>query len=160
MSRQRGRGTRFESGLVRWWTRRTGDHVWRPAPGGAHDQGDVHGIVAHGCRGIAECKDYADWCRADLRRWQAETAAECSNADADFALLVVHRSGCDASGRSESFGRNHCFLRLCDLPRVHLGLAGRMWPGTDVDEVSRMTWVDVDLADVADMVTAERDEVV
>lgn len=161
MSRQKKKGTAFETGLVRWWSARTGDQrAHRLAPGGVRDLGDVGGIFSHGCEGIAECKDYASWSASDLERWEAEAEAECENAGADFVLLVVHRRGCDATGRAQSFGGNHCFVRLRDLPALHLGLARRSWPGTQVDEMTDGTWLDVELRDVADMVMAERDEVV
>lgn len=161
MSRSKDKGTAFESGLVRWWAARTGDQrVHRLALSGAADHGDVGGIFSHGCEGIAECKDHARWAASDLARWQAEAEAECANADAAFVLLVVHRRGCDATGRAPSFGGNHCFVRLRDLPALHLGLARREWPGTQVDEVTDGAWADMRLADVADMVMAERDEVI
>lgn len=161
MNRSKRKGTAFESGFVRWWAQRTGDdRVHRLALHGAEDQGDVGGIWSHGCRGVAECKDHADWGPADLARWQAEAAAECENANAEFALLVVHRRGCDASGRSPSFGRNRCFVRVRDLPRLHLGLALRAWPGTDVDEISESTWVEMTVSDAADMAVAEGEEIV
>ena len=161
MSKQKAKGTEFESGFVRWWRRVTGDErAHRAALAGSADEGDVHGLYAHGCTGIAELKNYADWKPSDLVRWEAETEAERGNAGADFALLVVHRRGADSTGRSASFGTNWCFVRLAELPVLHLGLARRMWPGSPVDDVTEDTWARLRLSDVAAMVMAGMEEIV
>lgn len=162
MNKSKKRGTAFESAFCKWWKRRTGDdRVRRSVLAGRNDVGDIHGIFAHGAEGIVECKDHKTWSRANLDEWKAETEVECANAGADFALLVVHKANCDATGLAPSFARNHCFIRLCDLPTVHLGLAGRMWPhGSPVEEINGSVWARFDLGEVADMMMAEQDEVV
>lgn len=115
MSRQRDKGTKFETACAEWLRARLGDpRIERRAPHGSHDLGDLYGIWAHGLHGIAECKDHAEWGDADAARWQAETLRERGNADAGFALLVVHRKGCGAA----RFGLNWCAVTLADLLRM------------------------------------------
>ena len=137
------KGTRFETACVRYLRKRLEDErIDRAAMRGNRDAGDIHGLVAHGYRGIVECKDYATWGKADLRRWQEQTINERGNADADFALLVVHKRGCGAS----RFGENHCYMQVRDLERVIGGtmtvLAGDaakdMWVRVTADDACRM----------------------
>ena len=49
MSRQRKKGTAFETALVRWLRERLGDgRIERRALHGSRDIGDVYGLVCHG----------------------------------------------------------------------------------------------------------------
>jgi hypothetical protein len=143
MSRQKAKGTAFETACVRYLRERLGDdRIERRALHGNGDMGDLFGLYAHGHEGIVECKDYASWSKADLRRWQEQTVNERGNADADFALLIVHKKGCGA-GR---FGENHCYMQIRDLERVMGGdfrcLAGDtakgMWVRVTADDACRM----------------------
>lgn len=115
MNKPKQKGTAFETACARWMQRRLDDdRIERRALHGSNDMGDLYGIWAHGYHGIAECKDYKSWSDADLARWLNETVAEKDNADADFALLIVHRSGCGES----RFGKNLVWLTVGDLMRI------------------------------------------
>lgn len=150
MSKSKSRGTRFETACVRFLRKRLDDErIERRALAGAHDMGDVFGLVAHGHSGIAECKDYSKWGRADLDRWKAETVAERGNADADFALLVVHKTACG----ERRFGENHCFMQVRDLERV-MGGDFRVLAGDTAKEM----WVRVTLEDACRMMLGDYGE--
>lgn len=113
------KGTAFESNLIRYLqTALDDERIERRALHGAQDRGDVYGIRAHGFEGIAECKDYARYSEYDLDRWKEQTLAERDNADAGFALLVVHRKGKSAKAGSASFGKNVAWLTVADLRRI------------------------------------------
>lgn len=147
-NRSKAKGTQFESAVVRWLRSMLDDErIERRALHGAKDMGDVFGIRAHGYEGIAECKDYRAWSRADLERWKAQTLAERDNADAGFALLVVHRHGCNSKADSPSFGENHCFVTIGDLMRIS-GMGEPKSPWADAEFV----WVDLRLADAASLI--------
>lgn len=146
------KGTAFETACVKWLRHRLDDdRIDRRALSGSHDMGDLYGIWAHGLRGIAECKDYADWGDASLAKWQHETIREKGNADADFALLIVHRSGCGES----RFGRNHCFMTIGDVLRAS-GNGGAA--STSVDVGTRATWVCMTLDDACRLIEGSQVE--
>ena len=143
MNRAKQTGTKFESGLVRYLRSKTGDdRIRRFALSGSDDEGDVGGIYAHGMRGIAECKSHKSVTPALVARWKEETLRERGNADADFAALVVHVSGRDATGRKASFGQNRVLLTWEDaiqlnecadfVPGLRRACEDR-WIETDVD---------------------------
>ena len=143
------KGTAFETACVSWLRKRLDDgRIDRRALKGAHDMGDLYGIWAHGLRGIAECKDYADWGDAELFKWQHETVNEKGNADADFALLIVHRKGCGES----RFGRNHCYMTVGDVMRA----SGNVMAAVDVG--TRATWVCMALEDACRLIEGSQVE--
>lgn len=143
MNKPKAKGTKFETACVKFLRERLGDdRIDRRALHGAHDMGDLHGIFAHGHEGIAECKDYAKWSKADLDRWKCQTECERGNADADFALLIVHESGV---GKAR-FGQNSCYMQVRDLERVMGGdfrcIAGEsamdMWVRVTLEDACKM----------------------
>lgn len=120
MSRQRAKGTRFETAIARWLCVRTnsdGSTIYRKALSGARDAGDIH-IEAHGMVGIIEAKDHKQVAPALVERWQDQTIAERNNAHAEFGLLVIHTTGCGATEKSPTFGRNIVRMTLRDLSRI------------------------------------------
>ena len=60
MSRQRTKGTAFETQLVDWLNERFhGERTFhRLGMGGVHDTGDVWGLFAHGKQVVVECKNH------------------------------------------------------------------------------------------------------
>lgn len=136
-------GTVFESGFVRYLRRKTGDdRIRRLALSGSEDEGDIGGIYAHGLRGIAECKSHKTVTPALVSRWKEETLRERGNADVDFAALVVHVRGRDATGRKASFGQNRVLLtwedaiqlnECADFVRGMRRACEDRWIETDVD---------------------------
>ena len=143
MSKQRSKGTSFETGIVRYLRERLNDNrIERRALHGNYDLGDIWGLRAHGYEGIVEAKDYARFGPADLAKWREQTVIERGNADADFALLVVHEKGC---GKAR-FGQNSCHMQIRDLEKIVGGtfrcLAGdrttSMWVRVTLDDACRM----------------------
>ena len=116
--------------------------------GGAHDMGDLYGIYAHGLAGIAECKSYKRYGRADVEEWRRQTLAERDNADADFAVLVIHNPGCGGDAKSPTMGRNRVDLTIGDLCNVSVGMLCLMaepddhWVTIDLDELARLIRAD------------------
>lgn len=143
MSRQKAKGTTFETACVNFLRKRLGDdRIERRALHGARDLGDIFNIFAHGFEGIAECKDYKRWGKADLDEWKGQTVAQRGNADADFALLIVHEKGCG----EKRFGQNSCYMQVRDLAKVMGGdfrcLAGEsamdMWMRVTLEDACQM----------------------
>ena len=89
-SRQKAKGTRFESSVVRYMREALGDdRIERRALHGTQDMGDIYGIRAHGWDVIAECKSHKEVTPALVAEWREQTLRERENADAGAALLVV-----------------------------------------------------------------------
>jgi hypothetical protein len=147
VSRQKEKGTRFETACVRYLRKRLEDErIDRAAMRGNRDAGDIHGLVAHGYLGIVECKDVADVPKSRLDKYRQQTIVERGNANADFALLVAHRKGVGET----RFGENDCHLQVRDLERVMGGeftcLAGdtakEMWIRTDLETICKFIMSD------------------
>lgn len=91
MSRQRDKGTRFETAFVAYERRALGDHgIRRAAPSGSRDEGDVHGISCGAGEIVVECKDCR---RYELREWLRQADAERDNAGADLGVVAFHLNG-------------------------------------------------------------------
>lgn len=86
MSRQKQKGTRWESAIVTYLRERGWPHAERRALNGAKDQGDVAGIVGI----VIEAKDQA---RHSFAEWLDEANQERDNAHADLAVVWAHRRG-------------------------------------------------------------------
>lgn len=147
VSRQKAKGTAFETACVRFLRARLGnDGIERRALHGTGDQGDLFGLEAHGKRGIVECKDYAKWGNALLAEWQRQTVDERGNAGADFALLVIHK----ANVGDKRFGDNHCFMQIRDLEVVIDGIMTVL-----AGETAKDMWVRVTLEDACRMMLGD-----
>lgn len=115
----KAKGTAWETNVVRYLQEALDDErIERRALHGAADRGDVYGIRAHGLEGIAECKDYKRYGDADVREWERQTLTERDNAEAGFALLVIHRPGKSPKAGAKSFGQNLVRLTVADLMRM------------------------------------------
>lgn len=147
MSRQKAKGTRWETEVCRHMRDRLGDdRIERRALHGNRDMGDLHGIAAHGFTGIAECKAHATVTPALVGAWREQTVVERVNSGADFALLVV-KNPRHATGEA----RAHVTLR--DLARIAMPVmvcdgwedeADRWWTVMTLDEaldlIGGKTW--------------------
>ena len=136
-NRSKAKGTRFETACALFLSEKTGCEVERRALHGAKDLGDLFGLKAHGYTGIAECKNYKAITNSELDSWKEQTIAERGNADADFALLLVHKPATNGSDpNAKTFGNNLCYVQLRDL----LKLAG---PFVEAHEL----WVCLSMSD-------------
>lgn len=143
MNKPKARGTSFESAIVRYLRKRLDDdRIERRALHGNYDLGDIYGLRAHGYEGIIEAKNFKSYGPADLAKWREQTVTERGNADADFALLVVHEAGC---GKAR-FGQNSVHMQIRDLEKLVGGtfrcLAGDraldLWVRVTLDDACRM----------------------
>ena len=158
-SRPKDKGTRFETAVAGYARMRTEDaEIRRFSLSGVNDHGDV-GYVRRDVgdmtlRGIIECKNYSPRNKAgtpqeaQLKRWQQETAREMASADADFALLAIHRKGCsDRDPTSPKFGDNWCWATVRSL----YAASGR------TDEPDNPTaWVCMTLGGVFDLIDGSK----
>lgn len=145
----KARGTSFETAVARWLRLALDEQtIERRALHGAHDMGDLYGIYANGLAGIAECKNYKRYGRADVDKWRRQTLAERDNADADFAVLVIHKPGCGGDAKSPTMGSNRVDLTIGDLCNVSVGMRCLMaepddhWVTIDLDELARLIRAD------------------
>lgn len=114
MNRQKDRGTKYETSVVRYLRAELGDdRPERMALHGGGDVGDIGHIYCHGFRGIAECKAHKEVTPRRVEDWKRQTIDERDNADADFALLVVNQYN---KGISQSL----VYVTLRDLAKIAL----------------------------------------
>jgi len=92
VSRQRQKGTAFETLITRFLRDRLGDaRIMRMPLKGTGDEGDIAGIrTLLGEPVVIECKNHS---RLNLGGWLAEAEAERGNADAKVAIVVHKRHG-------------------------------------------------------------------
>lgn len=141
MSRQKDRGTKWETTLVRWLRERLhDDRIERRALHGSADLGDIYGLYAHGSTGILEAKSYKRWCHADLLEWQRQTLAERDNADADWGLLVPKAENIGP----KRLGLTTCWITCGDM----LKLSNHSYVVNGFSEHARDTWLSMTLEDV------------
>ena len=86
MSRERAKGTAWETALVKWLRANGFPHAERRALHGAHDQGDVTGIPGL----VVEAKHAA---RVELAAWVDEANDEADNAGAALGVAWFKRRG-------------------------------------------------------------------
>lgn len=106
MSKSRAKGTAFETLIVRWM-RDSGNYpsAERRALHGALDKGDISGTGPL----VWECKAKK---AHDFSGWLKETEQERKNADADYGILVVKRTGY-GDGADQ-----YAVMRLDDMVRL------------------------------------------
>lgn len=86
MSKQRQKGTSFETLIVEYLRSNGFPHAERRALHGTHDKGDITGVG----RLVFEAKNHKTLA---LSEWLRETEVERQNADADYGILVAKRRG-------------------------------------------------------------------
>lgn len=115
MSRQRKKGTQFESDTVDWLNCRfETDEFHRLGMQGANDEGDVWGLFSHGRRVVLECKNVSTMA---LWKWVQEAEKEAGNADAVCGLVVHKRKGAGV----KSFGSTYVTTTLEGLAALLTG---------------------------------------
>ena len=101
MSRQKEKGTRFESQVAEYMRSMLGDsRIERRASSGAKDRGDIAGVTLRCKPVVIECKNHQ---RMELAQWLDEAEAERGNADAEFAFVVHKRRGCGEAGMGGTY---------------------------------------------------------
>ena len=100
MSRERRKGTSFESMCVRWLSDAFGYEVDRSPLRGSKDRGDILGATFRGRKVVLECKNCK---RMELAGWMGELETEMGNADADFGAVIHKRKGCGESRFGDTY---------------------------------------------------------
>lgn len=97
MSRQREKGTWFETTVAAYLAEVLGKAVMRLGMGGTNDRGDIH---VDGLDMTIECKNHA---RMALAEWMDEAERESANAGSRFGVVVHHRRGRGAARIADSY---------------------------------------------------------
>ncbi len=101
MSRNKSKGTGFETDVVKYLREKLGDdRIERRALSGKNDRGDVSGIHLHGQRVVIECKNKQ---RMSLSEWCDEAEDERTNDGAGFAFVAHKRRGCGEKRMGETY---------------------------------------------------------
>ena len=93
MSKQKEKGTKFETAVLDYLRARIGDPegmIHREALHGKADEGDIKGLYIHTRSLVLECKD---WNKFALSTWLGQARDEAANAGADYGMVVFHRPG-------------------------------------------------------------------
>jgi hypothetical protein len=105
VSVNRGRGTAFETLIVRYLQSQGWVHAERRALHGTLDKGDITGTGPL----VWECKNHKT---LDFSGWLKETEQERQNANADHGILVVKRRSYGDPGDQ------YAIMRLEDLTKL------------------------------------------
>ena len=105
MSRNKQRGTSFETLVVRFLTENGFPHAERRAHAGTNDLGDITGCGPL----VFECKNHKT---LSFSEWLREAEVERSNAAADFGVVVAKRRG------SGDPGEQYALMTLADMARL------------------------------------------
>ena len=93
MSKQKEKGTKFETAVLDYLRVRIGDPegmIHREAQHGNADEGDIKGLYIHTKSLILECKDCNKF---ELSTWLGQAQDEAANAGTDYGMVVFHRPG-------------------------------------------------------------------
>ena len=100
MSKQKKKGTDFETAGVNYGNKRLGgDSLYRAAPAGRADKADIHGLMMRGKPVVIECKNRVEY---DIPGWLREAEVERGNADAEYGVVLFHLRGVG----EKRFGQN------------------------------------------------------
>ena len=105
MSRNKQKGTAFETLVVRWLAEHGFPYAERRSLSGVNARGDISGIVGI----VIECKNHKT---LSFSEWLEEAAIERDNANADYGIVVAKRKNKgDAADQ-------YAVMRLEDLARL------------------------------------------
>lgn len=90
MSKQRKKGTAFETAVAEYLRLATAQDVRRRPLSGAKDGGDLCGLKVNGEECVVECKNHRTYEVAD---WLKQAENEAANAMCDYGVVVFHRKG-------------------------------------------------------------------
>ena len=88
MGASKDKGTRWETGIVRYWLREFGIKAWRKAPAGVEDEGDIGTNTFPDW--TIQAKDQKTW---RLRPWWRQVTAQRVLARTPFGVLFVKQVG-------------------------------------------------------------------
>ncbi|RBP98475.1 hypothetical protein CRD60_01005 [Bifidobacterium aemilianum] len=114
MSRQKAKGTAFETQTVRYFRDRIDDPegmIHREALHGTKDEGDIKGLYIGGRSVVLECKAHRRFALAD---WLEQAHQEAANAGADYGMVVFKRPGAG----EKSMGDQYVLMDLNTLARL------------------------------------------
>lgn len=112
MSRQRDKGTKFETMVAAYLAEVLGADAHRLGMGGANDRGDVH---VDGLGVTIECKNCQ---RMELAAWLDEAVRESERAQTALGAVVHHRKGRGSARVADSY----VTMRLGDFAALMLKL--------------------------------------
>ena len=105
MSRNKQKGTAFETLVVRYLAEHGFPHAERRALAGTYDRGDITGTPGL----VWECKNHKT---LSFSEWLEEASVERANASADYGIVVAKRRG------KGDAGDQYAVMRLEDLARL------------------------------------------
>ena len=109
MSRQKQKGTAFESAIVEYLQNQLcDDTIERRALNGTADRGDISGVTFCGNRVVLECKNEARMRLADYIR---EAEAEAHN-DGAFYYAVIHKKRGVGISTAQTVGQQYVTMPL------------------------------------------------
>ena len=117
MSKERSRGTAFETATVRAFHAAGYTAAHRNALHGADDIGDVGGVVMNGHELAVECKNEKAY---HIGEWLNEAHEEQLNAGADAGIVVFHQRG-KGFGELQGMLQQPVLLTLGDLLTIAEG---------------------------------------
>ncbi|MFT8640114.1 hypothetical protein [Bifidobacterium sp.] len=116
MSRQKRKGTAFESAVVNYLRIVSGDAegtIHREVLHGNADLGDVTGLLIHGEPVALEVKNHS---RLALAAWWKEATDEAGNIDSPYPFVIFKRKGKGLSPKS--MGDQYVLTDLRTLARI------------------------------------------
>lgn len=151
------KGTAWESACVNYLSAVAGIEVWRAAPHGIKDEGDLR-MMVHGHVLAAECKCVERVTPKTMASFRLQTIVEADRAGAEGGVLLQWRPGkgyrWDASPdgqRAKSFGENLAHMTIDTL----LLIAGVEAETPDRETAAK--WVTLSMADFAWLVAERRE---
>lgn len=115
MSRQKQKGTAFETAIVEYLKDKLCDEtIERRALNGTCDRGDISGVTFCGHRMVLECKNEARMRLAEYMR-EAETEADNDNA---FYYAVIHKKHGVGISTLQGIGQQYVTMPLYMLKNM------------------------------------------
>lgn len=119
MSRQKQKGTAYESGLVKCFRFLLGDTegtIHREVLHGSRDIGDITGVRIHGEPLVIEVKNYSNY-SGHLKGWMDEARTEAGNADTPYWVVIFKEKGLGITS-IESLKRQPALTDVKTLARI------------------------------------------
>lgn len=115
MSRQKQKGTAFETAIVEYLQDKLCDEtIERRAPNGTCDRGDISGVTFCGLRMVLECKNEN---RMRLAEYMREAETEAKN-DGAFYYAVIHKKRGVGISTAQTVGQQYVTMPLYVLKNM------------------------------------------